>query len=316
MSAEQQLPLPNFPDGSSVPAYTLAEPLSIEPAPATDNTFTFEAGGVLEPPAVEAPAEVQSAANKSYGQKLGEIGASVKGDFREGRHWSIKALSGAAMIGTQIVDRSRLTVVWVPTVALDVFKATGNPVETGLAAGALFGAWCLGVGGTLTEGLAQFPNTTNSVDANFPGLTGFFEDALPGFNTNPEAEQQRSAARRIGSKILMHLRRGGAAIGVGNTAYVATATAKGRRKAKIHELSAATAGDGGVVMATFIGGVAGVIKAISYSNPELALRIQHDASNANIWYGLAGVLLSSQYLATRHQKKQARKTAAAAEVEA
>jgi hypothetical protein len=43
-------------------------------------------------------------------------------------------------------------------------------------------------------------------------------------------------------------------------------------------------------------GIGQTILELADTNPELALRIQNEASNIKLWYGVAGALVIQQYI--------------------
>jgi hypothetical protein len=247
--------------------------------------------------------------------KLADVYGSVVEDYKDSNNRLRTVALGGLALSTQVLDRLRFAVVLVPTVSIDVLKHTHSATEAAIAGGGLFAAWCLTVGGTLTEGMAEFPKATSTFEEDFPGFTSVVEDSLPGLyseNSNRQDEGEIEKARlaqlrNIGKKVTMHAKRGLTAIGIGNTAYVAVASVRGRSKGGIHRLSAATGIDGGIMAGLIVGGVSESLIKLGDSHPELAMHIQNAASNKYLWYGVAIGLMAVNFAATRISRKKEEK---------
>jgi hypothetical protein len=258
-------------------------------------------------------------ADQGIVHRLSEVAGSVGTDYRNSENRTRTVSLGLLALGTQVADRARVAVILVPTVSIDVLKHSHSATEAAIAGGGLFAAWCLTVGGTLTEGLSEYPNAVRTFENNFPGFTSVLEDSLPGLYSDNETNiiddlESRSrtsriigASGRIGKTALTHIKRGATAIGIGNTAYVAVASARGQETKEIHKLSAKTGIDGGIIAGLIVGVVSESIVKLGESNPQLAIHIQNVSSNKYLWYGVAGALMLSNLVSTRLSRKKEEK---------
>jgi hypothetical protein len=251
----------------------------------------------------------------TFRARLMNVIRSAGQDTRESPNKLRTVASGAAALGTQVLDRARVAVILVPTIAVDVLKHTHNAAEAAAVGGSLFAAWCMAIGSTLTEGLVEYPKTVETFEQSFPNFVGVIEDSLPGLYPKEEelheSDKNESSVKRIGNKTLklaktapMHARRGLTAIGIGNTAYVAVASTRGFTRRGMHSLSSKTGVDGGVMVGLVIGTVGEAIIELGHSHPQVANHIQNVASNKYLWYGVAGLLMASNFISTRLSRKK------------
>jgi hypothetical protein len=271
----------------------------------------------LVPPegvAVQAPENNPDspAATATLRRRVGNVWESVVADYKESDNRLHFLAAGVGMVALQAADRARTSVVLVPTIAVDVLQWTHSPLEAALTAGAAFTMWCTAVGGATTEGLRQFPRASKRVDTEFPRLVGAFEDSLPGIEKSDEGANR---AQRVGGRALMALRRGFTVVGLGTTAYVSTAAAKGRKRRDIHELNLQASLDGGIAAGLIVEGVGQAIVHLATSHPELAERIQNDASNIKLWYGVTAAMMIGQYGGNKLKAWRAAKQAGAEQTE-
>ncbi len=237
----------------------------------------------------------------SFRTRILNILRSAKEDYQDGDSRSLKLLSGLGVIAMQGLDRARASVVFVPVVAVDVLKDTHSPAQAALAAGATFAGWCAAVGATTTEALNQYPRAVAEFENSFPAVSDVFEDSLPGFNRDSEGG---GLSRRLGHSAITHLKRGFTVSGIGTTAYVSMAAITGRRRSDTHRLNLNASIDGGAAIGGVVFGVGEAIVKLADTDPQLALRIQDDASNIYLWYGVAGLMLVHQFVSSRIKKSR------------
>jgi hypothetical protein len=228
--------------------------------------------------------------------KAGNILSAIGTDYHDSDHKFLTVAAGVGTLGVQVVDRARAAVLVVPLVAADVLVATNSPAEAAIAGGATFAAWCAAVGISTTEGLNQFPNATRQVGEEFPGFVSVFEDALPGLE---KPIPTKNIAKRAGKRVLTGLQRGVAAVGIGTTAYVSTASAQGKERKEIHKLNMKVSLDGGFVVGGVVLGVGETIAHVAASHPELAEVIQNDATNTDYYFYAALALMTGQFAGAR-----------------
>lgn len=239
----------------------------------------------------------------SFRDRLGNVADAISTDYQNSRNKLQNVAIGAGVVALQGLDRARASVVFVPTIAANVFQTTHSPVEAAIAGGLIFAGWCGVVGGITTEGLHQYPKAVKEFENNFPKAVDFFSDALPGIDLpTPEQRHKASLAKRIGSRLLTGVKRGFTVSGIGNTAYVSTSVVQGKSKSETHRLNLHAGIDGGTAVGAIIFGVGEAILQLAHDHPLLAERIQNDASNIKLWYGVAGAMIVGQFATNRFKK--------------
>jgi hypothetical protein len=249
------------------------------------------------------PGQIDEPEQLSFRDRLGNIGIAIGADYRESHNKLQNAAIGAGVLALQGLDRARASVVFVPTIAVHVFQNSHSPAEAAVAGGLAFATWCTAVGGITTEGLHQYPRAVKEFETGFPGFVDFFNDALPGIDPpTPEERDETSLAKRIGSRVLTGIKRGFTVSGIGTVAYVSTATVKGKSKPETHKMNLHASLDGGTAVGAIIFGAGEGIVRLAHSDPILAERIQNDASNIKLWYGVAGAMMLGQFVSNRLKK--------------
>lgn len=260
-------------------------------------------------PSYEEPPDVSQEipGTLTFRQKLSKILHSSKEDIQESNNRFRSAALGIAALGTQILDRASVSLVLVPTVATEVLNSTHQALPVGLAAAGAFFVWNATVGEVLTNALAEYPEAVKDFQEEFPSVVNVFSESLPGLEEIHEAEPQfpESTLKSIGKKASLHMRRAGTGIGIGSTAFVATASAKGESKATVRRINLAVSTDTGFLVGGIAGGVAQAIISLSeHGQTELANEIKSTATDMRVWYGLAIVSMASEYIRNRRKRKQ------------
>ncbi|MGF7229278.1 MAG: hypothetical protein ACQR33_04825 [Candidatus Saccharibacteria bacterium] len=271
------------------------DPLRIPSAEYESNEPLFESEVALTTPdnEVEAPERLP------FRERVSDVFRNAREDFRDSPHKLRHVAVGAGMVAMQALDRARTSVVFVPTIAVDVLQHTHSPLEAAIAAGGAFGLWSAGIGSTTVEGLTQYPKAVTSFNKDFPGVVGFFEGVLPGVEA-PKDQEQISRIRRIGNRALTGLKRGGTVAGIGTAPYASTAVAMGQPRAEAHKINLNASADGATIIGAFVFGVGETIVQIANDHPLLAERIQNDAGNIKLWYGVAGAMMAQQYISKKY----------------
>lgn len=247
-----------------------------------------------------------------------KVGEAVKEDIVESDHplRTVGVLGGVAL--TQGFDRLRLVVALLPPVVVHVMEETNNSNTAGLVGGGLFALYGLGLAEALRTGLGKVPTAMEVTKKEFPGLVAVAEDALPGMRNGqttlqnaPEdagtikkaAVHTKNTARRISSSVGTHFRRGLAGIGIGTTAFVATAAVDGQSKREIRKTYAKVAADSGILVAGIAKGTTQGIKHLALNgHPELASDLQGFVENKWTWYTLAAGSMAVEYALNHFQR--------------
>lgn len=249
------------------------------------------------------PGQIDELERSSFRDRLHNIGSAIRTDYRESHNKLQNAAIGAGVLALQGLDRARASVVFVPTIAVNVFQNTHSPTEAAIAGGLAFAGWCTAVGGVTTQGLHQYPKAVQEFERSFPEAVDFFNDALPGIDRpTPEEDHRTSLVKRIGNRVLTGIKRGYTVAGIGTVAYVSTATAKGKSKPETHRMNLHASLDGGAAVGAVIFGAGEAIVQLAHSHPLLAERIQNDTSNIKLWYGVAGAMMVGQFASNRFKK--------------
>lgn len=255
----------------------------------------FREGIEIHPAAVYATA---------FGQRLRNIVKASREDVTESPN-KVKTVGlGIATIGTQVLDRARISVVFVPKVATEVLNHTNEAAIVGLAAGATYALWNGSVGEVLNNGIDEYPEAKESFTENFPAVVEVFSESLPGLSDDTEDASKQTFMKQFFKKIGLHARRAGTGIGIGSTAFVATAHAKGLSKKEARKINLGVTLDTGLL----VGGIAGVtVEAINRlaesGRYELANDIKNVVTDMRVWYGVAVFSMVSEYLGNRRKKR-------------
>ena len=236
------------------------------------------------------------------------VHAAVMTDIAESDHKVRTISSGLGVIAIQAVGLSRLPFVLVPRLAIDVLQNTNSALEAGAITGLAFAAWCLTVGETINNGMSHYPAAVKAVGDNFPSSVKHFGNALAGLEASDKrvgSRRRLSLARGIGSPFLRHGRRGLTAVGIGIAPYIGTAGAQGQPKPAIRKLGAGLGIDGGLVIGAMSGIVTEAIVTIGHEHPEISQRIQEVTGNTKLWYGVAALLMTGEWLKNRIKTNKA-----------
>jgi hypothetical protein len=243
--------------------------------------------------------------------RTAEVMSAARTDFKESDH-KIRALAlGAAVVGTEVLDRARLMVFVVPHVATEVLNNTHSPVQGALVGAAVFTAWNVGTGEILNQGLDQLPRAKESFKEEFPVVVSAFRDALPGANTDlveieKEDAERKGVVKRVGDFMLRHAARGGTGISLGTTAFVATSSVNGDTLNETRKQYLGVSADTAVVTGLVIAGVGQAIFELPKHGMTGASEfIYNRATDMKTWTVVAALSIAATYMENRKYKKEA-----------
>ncbi len=250
----------------------------------------------------------QRVAEKLGVKKFGNVLRTVKVDYQESETTYQKVItvaSGIGVLAVEAVGPTKAPTILVPMIAIEVLQNTGSVLKVGLVTGAAFGAWALSSAVILNNGVNRYPRTIKEARENFPSFLEHFSNALPGLESKKDADPRRLAlARYIGNQALTHVRRGITAFGIGIAPFIVTAGMKDQSKSERRRLCAKVGIDSGIMVGLMSAGLAQTIIKIGDKHPELAQRIQDNASSAKLWYGVAAVLMAGEWLNNKRKAKK------------
>lgn len=243
---------------------------------------------------------------------------SIRSDIRESRKPVKTVALGALALATQIPDRIRLIAILAPPAAIEVMNHTQNPILAALAAAGIYAGFNFSNGEALTQALAAYPKTLDSFDRKFPAVVKVFEQSLPGVMNNSETVQgttdliQPSKTRRVSQfvgrclrKAGKHVRGWGTSIGMGSTAFVATASVKGRSVSEVRKLNAGVTYNGSVGVFSIAAGLTGGLKELAQRGQyELADNISDFVGDTKLWLGLAACSMAAEYRVNRKKARE------------
>lgn len=237
--------------------------------------------------------------------QCGELAGASWADIKGSPHRLRTVAAGLGTVALQAADRARTSLAFVPWAAFATLEATHNPAYVGAAAGATFGAWCLGIGAVSTEGFQEFSGTVATFQKNFPGVVDFFQQALAGFE-QPAAVQPQSRMARIKHRLATALGRGPAVAGIGTLPYVGAASLQRWSRADIHRLNVGASIDGVWPIAALGAIVGGVDVLLGTKYPTGVHRFEAAVSDYKVWLGVAAGSLALTFIANMRKKaKQA-----------
>lgn len=243
--------------------------------------------------------------------RFSNIGSASKDDLKHADNKRATTAWGITALGTQAIDRLRIGVVVVPTIAVDVMQNTHNSALTGFAAGGAFLIWNGLVGAAFGKSLDKFPKTVQSFTENFPAVVDGFTYALPGIEKQVdflESKDDISSLRNILRSMKMHGKRSMSVIGIGTTAYVGTAATNGYSSKNVQKLNLAASADGAALAGTVGFGVSKTIKELALSgHMETANHIQNFFSSSKLYLGLATISIGSEVISKKMQHGKERR---------
>lgn len=258
----------------------LKEGISIHPAAVYANSFRYRAGNVLN---------------------------AARSDVKHSPHKLRTVALGSLAIGTQILDRARISLILVPAVATEVMENTNQALPTAIAAAATFAAWNGSMGEVLNNGLGEYPKAIDSFKGNFPAVVDVFSESLPGLEADDTVspQEKQSRFRAFFRKIGLHTRRAATGIGIGSTAFVATNHAQGKSKSEVRKTNLAVTADTGILVGGIAGATVETIKKLAErGHVELAKDIQSAVTDMRLWYGVAVLSMISKYVSNRRRRAQ------------
>ncbi len=246
-----------------------------------------------------------------------ELLRASKQDLRESDS-KLRTLGlGAVALGTQVFDRARVIILLAPPTVINVMEKTGSPVLAGLAGAGIYAGFNYANGEGLTQGLAAYPKTLEKFNERYPAVVSLFEQSLPGMMQGEKTQHKDEnisrmrrvleAAKDTKSKAGMHLRRSLAGISLGSTAFVATASTRGRSKSEVRKTNVGVTVDGAAgVFAIAAGATAGVKELAMRGHFEMANDINNFLGDNRTWYAAAGLSIAGEYFANRKKAKELR----------
>src|SRR5579884_792867 len=209
----------------------------------------------------------EESARLGFLTKLGNLAMAAKYDLEASKHKFQTLSIGLGITAIQALSRIQASWVFVPEVAINVFKDTRSPVEAAFAGGLAFGGWCLATGAATAEGLSKYPRTVKEFSRSFPGFVDFFRDSLPGLNNSEnEKKEDTSFLQKAGKRIVTLAKRGLTVTGIGSAIYAGTATINGMERKDVHKLNAEASFEGGFITGGFIFGLGELIVKIAHDN--------------------------------------------------
>lgn len=251
-----------------------------------------------------------------HGQRMwANIGTTLRPviqDIQENDHKIATASIGAGLIASQVLDRSRVAIVLVPEVGTTVLEHTQNPILTGLAAAGTNFAWTSMVGEFTTQGMTNYPNSVKSFSEKFPKFVDFFQSGLPGLKkkgTPNIGPADKKSADYIKSETLMHAKRAATGMGLGSTAFVATASTMDYTKREMRRVNLGVSLDtSAIVFGAGWGLGKYVMNAADNGDYEKVQTIQGWVGNSRNWLALAGALILTDYTSKKVHARKERKT--------
>lgn len=268
------------------------------------------------------PAAVYS---RSLYERTRNVIEGAKTDIRESETKCADLAWGIGTIATQAADRFRISLILAPEAALRAFEHTDKSIAAGAAAAGVFMLWNGTMGEVLTQTLSRFKKGTESFEENFPAIVSLFTDSLAGI----ESSEQRALATEtvvdkkvhferllsIGKTATTHVRRAMSGLGLGSTAFVATAAVNDYTKEEVREQNAAVTLDTGVAIFGIGWGLAGYINSLAEQGElERAQDILNVVDNNWVWYSIAGASMVMEFASARHRAKKLKEAAEATTV--
>lgn len=199
--------------------------------------------------------------------QAGNIGRATKQDIAESDCKLLAMASLVGVIAVEAVGISRAPSILAIPAAVKVQKETGIPVISGMAAGALYGSWCLSAAHVLNNGINHLPKTFEAAGKALPNVDKV-SSILPGL----DAGKDEGASVRAG--------RGLAVYSTGTALYVTTAGLQEQTRQERKKLCNNLGRDGGA----FLGGLAmvatGAVMLVETQNPKLGDSIMEYAGNS------------------------------------
>jgi hypothetical protein len=281
-------------------------PLADNTRPALDHTFNTNPYVVYGRHFLDKLGDIKEAAGQ-------DLDIKSDGERRTAKVWA------AATGITQILDRSRIVIITAPPAAISVLEHTGSTVAAGATAAAIFTVWNGSMGETLNQGLSRFPKGVEEFSEQFPSTVELFTQSLPGIEPKNADETSQSymldqehksgAIKKLRTVVGKHIRRSFTGMGIGSTAFVATASANGYEKNEVSKVNAGvTADTAGLVFLLGLG-VTESISKLGESHPALAHDIQNVVQDSRFWLGIAALSMASEYMANKKKREEIEATA-------
>ncbi len=290
-------------------------------------------------PPVRHDADIIDPIDETPPGKLERLGAVVKSgveDIRNDEHKITAASWAATMALTQFIDRSRLVLVFGPQFATEVYENTGNSYLASLAITGLFGISNLAVGEALTQSLDRFPRAKATFVESFPKTVRLFNNLLAGMASKephdidslttdniPEvsdvnvgiipavsdanvgiAEESLSFAKAL-KTITLRRKQATTGIGIGSTAFVATASVNGNNKKEVRKVNVEVTGSTMVLIYGLgVGVFEGLEKMVRMGWYKQAEWVNDRVTDGKTWLGVAALTMISEYLSNRSEMKK------------
>ena len=190
---------------------------------------------------------------------------------------------------------------------LETLEYTQSSLRTGLVGAAAFGIWNKVAATFYDNGMRHYPTAISTAKEEFPNLTNTVSTSLPGLNSAPVENirsPRTSLAKRLGSRVSLHLRRGAIVEGLGVAPYIFSAHAQQKSPVEVSRLATSASADGGIVAGTIACGLAEVMLRIGDSNAQLAETIDNTVSDPRVFIGAAAVLMASEFASNRRRNRR------------
>ena len=252
----------------------------------------------------------------------------VSSDLRETNSKLATLGLGAAAITYQLYDRRRWIVTVVPPAIISTMEETGSSNKAGLIGGLIFAGW-IGLGAESTSaGIGRFPNTTDRLAKKFSNAVTASSKALGTaeqvtVKQKEESDPELSKPARllaVSKKVaktamkpvifpLKHFGRGLKTIGLGSTAYVATARAQGRSSSEIRKkVTLPLVADSFFTVGAIGKGTTEGLKQLAlHGHHQAAENIQNVLESEWTWNGVAGFTIAlglGFWVNDRHNQKK------------
>lgn len=234
---------------------------------------------------------------------------------------------GTLAVGSQVLDRARVSIVLVPEIATQVMEHTQNSILTGGATGGAIFLWCGAVGGVFGHALHKFPKSVSKFTDSFPGFVDTFSDSLAGVENKRNALDPSSAKNELQpntpveeqqdkgleERIRINVKQATTTIGIGSTIFVGTATANGYSPSETSRMNIKVSGNAGVLGAVLGLTISETLMQLAENGHlDLANNIQNNfVGNRYVWLGLAALSMTSEFVQSRLRKRKSNNVEAA-----
>lgn len=242
--------------------------------------------------------------------RLGRVLHAGIEDIREDDNKAAAIGWAGTMALTQVIDRSRMVLIFGPQLAIEAAEQTNNSLVGGLAVAGLFAVTNFGVGEALTQSMDRFPRAKTTFKDEYPKTVQLFRDSLAGVESKeieddvmPEAEQDGDKKKE--RDFLLPLKRAGTGIGIGSTAFVATSSVEGHSKSEVRKINFKVTRDTSVLItAVGYGVIEGIKRMYMQGWVDAADTVRNIVDDGKTWLGVAALSIVSTFISNRRAKKK------------